>query len=203
MGWFESWYDRLMAPLERGSVGEWRRGLLSKAHGRVLEVGVGTGANLPYYPPDCRVVGIEPSAKMLQQAVTKLKADAIYTNSIEILSGTAEDLPFPDATFDTVIATLVLCSVQDPRQSVAEMHRVLKPGGTLLLLEHVVVKSPLIKPILDLLTPPWRHLMGNCHLNRDTASTVRNAFANVRIDSRMGGLFLHIEAEKERQVKPL
>lgn len=196
MSWFESWYDKMMNPLEKGKVGEWRKELLSRARGKVLEVGAGTGANLPYYPAECDVIGIEPSEEMRQQAVKKVDSAVARPNSVEFLPGAAERLPFADDAFDTVLATLVLCSVDDPHKSVKEMRRVLKPGGTLLLLEHVAVKPIVLKGFQDILTPAWRRMMGNCHLNRDTAETVQGVFENVQVRSYAGGLFLELEAQK-------
>lgn len=192
MSWFESWYDRLMAPLERGAVGRWRRDLLLRAKGNVLEIGVGTGANLPYYPSDVQVIGIEPAQDMLQRAQAKVRTDRV-----EFRSGVAERLEFPDDHFDTVVATLVLCSVTDPLLSVREMYRVLKPGGQLLLLDHVVSEHRVVRGIQHAANPVWKRAMGNCHLNRDTAQTVREVFGRVEIRPYARGLVLALEAEKD------
>lgn len=197
MSFFERWYDALMNPLERRQVGLWRKNLVSRVKGHVLEVGVGTGANLPYYPENCEVVGIEPSPDMREQALKKLQAHSNNAHTMQLVPGFAEDLPFATATFDTVVATLVLCSVRNPQRSVQEMNRVLKPGGTLLLLEHVAMKAPVLKGLQDLLTPAWRSMMGNCHLNRDTAQTVREVFGHVNVHSYVGGLVVELQAQKE------
>jgi len=169
----------------------WRQRLIGRARGRVLEVGVGTGANLSYYPPNCQLLGVEPSKEMLSRARRKVSAIVM---PLEL--GSAEKLEFPDDSFDTVVATLVLCSVADPVKSLQEMRRVLRPGGKLLLLEHVAMPQPVMKAMQDVVTPLWKHAMGNCHLNRDTAQTVEEVFGHVQVRPYVKGLVLELEAEK-------
>lgn len=191
VSWFANWYDFLMAPLERQAVGVWRQRLVGRASGQVLEVGVGTGANLPFYPSDCQLLGVEPSEDMLARARQKVSATLM-----PLQVGSAEQLEFPDDSFDTVVATLVLCSVADPLKSLEEMRRVLRPGGRLLLLEHVAMPQPAMKGLQDAMTPLWKRTMGNCHLNRDTAKAVEAVFGHVQVRSYAKGLFLDLEAEK-------
>jgi ubiquinone/menaquinone biosynthesis C-methylase UbiE len=127
-------YDRLIAPFEGLFFGGGREWACSRARGEVLEIAVGTGRNLPFYPEGVRLTGIELSPKML--AIAHRRARELNAG-LDLRTGDAQDLPFPDASFDTVVATLALCTIPDDRRAVAEAARVLRPGGRLLLLEHV------------------------------------------------------------------
>jgi ubiquinone/menaquinone biosynthesis C-methylase UbiE len=127
-------YDRAMRPLERLWFAGGREWLGARARGRVLDVAIGTGATLPHYPADASVTGLDLSPRML--AVAERRA-AELGRAIPLVEGDAEHLPFPGASFDTVVCALGLCSIPRPAAAVAEMHRVLVPGGTLLLLDHV------------------------------------------------------------------
>ena len=130
-------YDRAIAPVERLLFGRGREWACSRARGDVLEVAVGTGRNLPFYPRGVRLTGIELSPKMLDGA--RRRAEELGVEA-DLRVADAQDLPFADASFDTVVATLALCTIPDDRRAVAEVARVLRPGGRLLLLEHV--RSP-------------------------------------------------------------
>lgn len=154
-------YDLALRPFAR-RIDTLREELLSRSRGRVLELGVGTGLNLRFYPPGVEVTGIEPDAAMLRRAKPRAAARAV-----QLLEGDAQALPFADASFDTVVGTLVLCTVPDPALAMREARRVLKPQGRLLLLEHVRRNTPLAGRVLDALTPLWKHVAGGCHLNRD------------------------------------
>jgi ubiquinone/menaquinone biosynthesis C-methylase UbiE len=127
-------YDASMARLERIWFRGGREWLGARAHGRVLEVAVGTGSNLPHYPPGVAITGIDLSPGMLAEASRSAAALAL---DVRLLEGDAERLPFDDGSFDTVVCALALCSIPHPDAAIAEMHRVLTPGGTLLLLDHV------------------------------------------------------------------
>ncbi|SFS17992.1 phosphatidylethanolamine N-methyltransferase /phosphatidyl-N-methylethanolamine N-methyltransferase [Agrococcus baldri] len=127
-------YDRSMALAERLWFGGGREWLGARAHGRVLEVAIGTGADLPHYRADAVVTGVDLSPGML--AVARARAAEIG-REVELVEGDAERLPFPGASFDTVVCALALCSIPDPARAIGEMHRVLVPGGRLLLLDHV------------------------------------------------------------------
>lgn len=155
-------YDSAMRPLELLGLRSLRSGLLSHASGKTLEIGIGTGLNLPFYPENADVTGIEPDEKMLLVARRK------NTNQdIRLIQGDAEKLEFHNDEFDTVCGTLVFCTIPHPELAVKEVYRVLKPGGQLLLLEHVRKNTKVAGRILDLMTPVWKHLAGGCHLNRD------------------------------------
>lgn len=127
-------YDRQIAFFERIQFGGGREWVCSRARGDVLEVGIGTGRDLPYYPPGVRITGIELSPAML--AIARKRAAELGI-AAELIEGDAERLPFADNTFDTVVCVLALCTIPDPARAVAEMARVLKPGGRLLLLDHI------------------------------------------------------------------
>ena len=170
---FAAVYDRLNAQAERTWLGSRRAGLVAQAGGEVLEVGAGTGANLRHYRDVTRVVAAEPDPAMRARLARHLGGAAV---PVEVAEAPAEHLGFPDASFDTVVATLVLCSVADPDAALAEMRRVLRPGGRLLVLEHVRGEGCRAR-WQDRVTPIWRRVGAGCHPNRDTeAAIVRAGF---------------------------
>jgi ubiquinone/menaquinone biosynthesis C-methylase UbiE len=154
-------YDLALRPFEAWGLAAVRRRLVGRADGRILEVGVGTGLNLPHYPPHARVTGVDPDPGMARRAPRKACAAAF-----QLVAGDAQALPFADACFDTAVATFVFCSIPDPGRAMGEVFRVLWPGGRLLLLEHVRARSRVVARVQDALTPAWRHVAGGCHLNR-------------------------------------
>jgi ubiquinone/menaquinone biosynthesis C-methylase UbiE len=127
-------YDTMGDRFERLALGDSREWICSRAEGRTLEVAVGTGRNLPGYRPEVRLVGVDLSPGML--AVARRRATETG-RAVEFHEGEAEHLPFPDLSFDTVVCTLAVCAVADRDRAIAEMHRVLRPGGRLLLLDHL------------------------------------------------------------------
>ena len=151
-----------------------RREVAGLARGVVLEVGAGNGLNFAYYDPArvTRVEATEPDATMLGYARERA---ASAPAPIHLTQATAERLPFADETFDSAVATLVFCSVGDPLRGLREVRRVLKPGGALLLVEHVRSRNPVLGAIQAAVTPLTRLMAGNCHWNRDTEQTVRDA----------------------------
>ena len=157
--------------LERAVFGERRARLLADLDGQVLDVGAGTGANLPYLGRASRVVAAEPDAAMRRRLAARL-AQAVVP--VEISSDPAERLRYPDASFDAVVFTLVLCSVASPDRALAEARRVLRPSGRLIILEHVRGTGTLAR-WQDRLTPLWCLLNAGCHPNRDTAAAVGRA----------------------------
>jgi ubiquinone/menaquinone biosynthesis C-methylase UbiE len=154
--------------MERRVFGEARKRLLTEARGRVLEVGAGTGVNFPLYR-NATVVTLDPELGMLSQS---------YRRSPEVplvrLAAMAEELPFPDGSFDAVVATLVFCTIPDPVEAMREVRRVLRAGGKLLLLEHVRSTSGLVGLIQDVMTPLQKAVAAGCHLNRRTRSLVED-----------------------------
>jgi ubiquinone/menaquinone biosynthesis C-methylase UbiE len=137
-------YDRQMRFFDRILFGESRAWICAQATGKVLEVAIGTGLNLPLYPADVALTGIEWSPAML--ALARRRADDLGRPA-ELREGDAQQLPFPDAAFDTVVCTLSLCAIPDDQRAVAEMIRVLRPGGQLLLLDHVVGSNRPVRAI--------------------------------------------------------
>jgi ubiquinone/menaquinone biosynthesis C-methylase UbiE len=135
-------YDRAMRRLEPWAIGRDARGwVCAQATGDVLDVAIGTGLNLPHYPPGVRLTGVDLSPVMLASAAERATGLGL---TVELREAEAEHLPFADASFDTVVCTLSLCSVADDRAAVVEMHRVLRPGGQLLLLDHVAATNPVL-----------------------------------------------------------
>lgn len=161
---FYDWMDRMISP-------ELRKKALSLASGKVLEVGVGTGNNFPYYPPGCEVTAIDFSPGMLARARKKLH---LARSPIKLLEMDAQAMDFPYNTFDTVVATCVFCSVPDPVKGLAEVKRVCKPNGKIILLEHVRSESPVIGWLMDVLNPISLHLIGS-NINRRTVQNVISA----------------------------
>jgi ubiquinone/menaquinone biosynthesis C-methylase UbiE len=165
-------YDKLTAPSERRWLGEARRQLLSGLAGRVLEIGAGTGANFPYYPPQAQVTAIEPSVHFLKRARAKI---ATAQASIELKEADAQALPFADDYFDAAVATLVFCTIPDPMQALAEVKRVTRAGAPLLMIEHVKARTPGIQLLQNLWNPCQNFIGGGCNVNRDTEAVVRDA----------------------------
>ena len=162
-------YDRFMAASERAGLRARRRGLLSAATGATLEIGAGTGLNLALYPAGVsELVLTEPSPHMAARMRARLGGDA----RTQVVEAPAERLPFEDDRFDTVVATLVLCTVPEPAVALAEIARVLRPGGRFLFLEHVRAREPRLARWQDRLEPPWRAFGAGCHCNRDTAASI-------------------------------
>jgi len=171
-GLFSGAYDYAMWPFERAFIGAWRRRLASRVHGKVLEIGAGTGASFPWYPAGVEVVAIEPSEAMAARARERARA-AIA--SVDLVVARAEELPFADASFDATLSTFTWCSVADPVQGLAEVRRVLMPGGELLLIEHVHLPWEPGRIAQSVVSPLWEQVAGGCHLDRDTERLVREA----------------------------
>jgi ubiquinone/menaquinone biosynthesis C-methylase UbiE len=174
---FAAIYDRMMAAQERAGLREMRAELLAGARGRVLELGAGTGLNLAHYPAAVtELVLTEPDPYMAKRLRRRI-AETELPFAVEVVEAGAERLPFEDHSFDTAVSTLVLCSVHDASQSAAEVARLLKPDGKLLLLEHVRGEegSRLVR-WQDRLERPWGWLGAGCHPNRDTAATLSAGF---------------------------
>lgn len=168
IGWI---YDLFAGRAERAGIAERRHDLLAGLEGDVVEIGAGTGASLPHYERARRVVAIEPDASMAKRLPHRLEEAKV---PVEVVTARAEKLPFPDESFDAAVAAFVLCSVEDPQAVLAEARRVLRPGGKLLLLEHVRGDGGTAR-WQDRITPLHRKMAGNCHLNRDTRATVAAA----------------------------
>ncbi|MDW8030551.1 MAG: class I SAM-dependent methyltransferase [Candidatus Bipolaricaulota bacterium] len=190
-------YDAALWPIEKLFLQKLRQRLVSGVRGRVLEIGVGTGANLPYYSPEIELTGIDPDEGFLARARRRAQA---LGRPVTLLAAHAEELPFADRSFDTVVATLVFCTVADPQQALREVHRVLVPGGEFKLIEHVRVRHIVGAIVQDLLTPLWRRIANNCHLNRDTLRLVQaNGFQIELVREHLRGLVIEVGARTGRK----
>jgi ubiquinone/menaquinone biosynthesis C-methylase UbiE len=168
---FSTFYDRAFEATEEAGLREMRRQLVGGVRGRVLELGSGTGLNLELYPREgleCLTL-TEPDPHMIKQLRSRVEGIACAADVVE---AGAERLPFDDNSYDTVVVTLVLCTVPDQPASLKEISRVLRPGGHLLFLEHVRAHQPDLAKWQDRLEKPWRFLGDGCHCNRDTVSAI-------------------------------
>lgn len=166
----------------------WRRKMVASASGRVLEVGCGTGLALRHYHDGIDVIGLDPAPDALARARKRVPR-------ISLVNGGAQALPFTENSFDCVVSSLVFCSVPDPHRGLAEVRRVLKPNGTLLMLEHVQARSRVGAWVLDTIQPLWTRVAGGCHPNRRTDRLVELAGFRIDPDSyRTRGLFRRFAA---------
>jgi ubiquinone/menaquinone biosynthesis C-methylase UbiE len=167
---FAAGYDRMLAATEEAGMRERRHELVGQASGRVLELGAGTGLNLSHYGPGVEeLVLTEPFAPMARRLVERV---AEFDIEPRIVQARAERLPFEDDHFDTVVATLVLCTVDDVPGTLAEVKRVLRPSGRLLFCEHVRSSDPGLARWQDRLERPWRFVGHGCRCNRDTVAAI-------------------------------
>ncbi len=172
---FARLYDPLFFVGEHRGMARRRRALLAGARGRVLELGAGTGLNVGHYPAGLEeLVLTEPVGPMVDRLERRV-ARAGRPEARVVVAG-AEALPFADASFDTVVSTLVLCTVPDPEAAVREVRRVLRPGGRLHFVEHVRSEHPLLARWQDRLQRPWRAFAEGCVCNRDTLGLLRRTF---------------------------
>ena len=166
---FARFYDRLMAGTEKAGLGQMRRELVASASGRVLELGAGTGHNLEHYTDAVtELVMTEPDPHMAARLRDRLTSEGTAAGNPTVLVAPAEDLPFDDGSFDCVVATLVLCTVENPARAAAEARRVLVEGGRLIYLEHVRSRSQRLARWQDRLERPWGFFAAGCHPNRAT-----------------------------------
>jgi ubiquinone/menaquinone biosynthesis C-methylase UbiE len=190
---FAFFYDKLMGPLEKKWIASVRKKIVSGLEGNVLEIGAGTGANFPYYSKGKleRLVSLEPNPYMLDQAKSKAKEFGL---PVEFHQGSAEALPFENEEFDIVVATLVLCSVDEPEKVFQEIRRVCKKGGKIVLFEHVRTESKTLAALQDVLTPAWKRLCDGCHLNRDTGRYMEESGIELVNEKKyLKGIFVEYE----------
>ena len=189
-------YDLMEILPERRYI-PWRKRLWSMVRGaEILEVGVGTGKNMPHYPEDARVTAVDLTPGMLERA--QRKARQLNLNNVELRLGDAQQLDFPGESFDTVVSTFVFCSVPNPVLGFRELKRVLKPGGRILMLEHMRSESPFLGAIMDLLNPLVVRMTG-ANINRRTLENIRLAGLKLEKaeDLALGGIFKLLVIKKD------
>jgi ubiquinone/menaquinone biosynthesis C-methylase UbiE len=175
MGFYEQHIlPRLIdAVMRQQRLTEYRRRVLSEAEGRVLEIGVGSGLNFPFYASTTpQAIGLDPSPRLLSMAD---RARSGARCRVELLEGSAEAIPLEDRSVDTVVATWTLCSVPNVARALAEIRRVLSPSGRLLFVEHGRSPDASVRQWQDRLTPFWRRVAGGCHLNRPVSELIEDA----------------------------
>lgn len=173
---FAAMYDRMLRGTERAGLRDMRAELLAGARGRTLELGAGTGLNLAHYTDAVtELVLTEPDPHMAQRLRKRLEEEPPAPDRVEVVETPAERLPFEDGRFDSVVSTLVLCSVEDPAAATGEIVRVLKPDGRLLYLEHVRSGDRGLARWQDRLERPWGWVGAGCHPNRDTVAQLQAA----------------------------
>jgi ubiquinone/menaquinone biosynthesis C-methylase UbiE len=187
-------YDASLALPERLGLRRLRQEVIESTSGAVLEIGGGTGLNLPLYPAHVRLILTEPDVAMLARARLRLASTRC---SVELVAADAQRLPFADGVFDHAVATLAFCTIPDPVKAFAEVRRVLRPGGLLHLLEHVRTPRSWVASLQDMSTPLWKHLAHGCHLNRRTLETaLAQGFTTRSVKTRLDGWLLSAELQR-------
>jgi len=183
-------FNLFMKPLEKRALSKRRSELIPQARGNVLEIGAGTGVNFDYYIHE----------NLSKLTVVELKLNSLITNkplnshiNIDYVVGSVEKLPFPDEIFDSVVSTLIYCSVDNPEKALSEVYRVLKPGGKMYFIEHVLPEVKLSKNLVNSLNDTWK-CIGKCNLNRETYSLIKNAKFRVESFEQFGkGVIIFIK----------
>lgn len=170
-------YDGILSLCEWLGLGRWRAKLVAGANGVTLDLGCGTGRNLPLYDSRIPVLALDPNPRALHRARRR-------TPAVALVRGTAEQLPFRDGAFDTVVSGLVFCTVRDPARALAEVRRVIRPGGQLRMLEHVRAQGQLAARWQDFVQPLWTWVTGGCHPNRDTERSVEACDFRIEQETR-------------------
>ena len=171
-------FDVIESLMDKGSMGKWRDAVWKEAKGKVLEVGVGTGRNIEYYPDNCEVTAIDFSENMLSRA--KVRAEKLG-KKVDLRLMDVQILEFADEVFDTVITTCVFCSVPDPIKGLQEIRRVCKKDGQIIMLEHVRSNKHLIGTLMDLLNPIFVRVIG-ANINRNTVENLKKAGLKVEVE---------------------
>ncbi len=166
---FAEWYDLLNSVVE-SKVIPYRELTAGKSQGDTLEIGSGTGANLPYFVDSKSLTMLEPDIHMTKKLITRVNSSG---KDVQIVKSFGENLPFEDNSFDSVVTTLVLCMVEDVEKVVSEIHRVLRPGGNFLFYEHIVAETLPGRLLQHLLDPIWVLATTGCHLKRDILGIIK------------------------------
>jgi ubiquinone/menaquinone biosynthesis C-methylase UbiE len=186
-------YDPMESLMEKMGLDKWRRELWQQTHGNILEVGVGTGRNIPYYPLDAEIIAIDFSEKMLEKA--KEKAE-VYGRKIDLRLMDVQNLEFPSDMFDTVITTCVFCSVPNPVKGLMEIKRVCKKDGRIIMLEHVRSRHPILGLLMDLFNPITVRMIG-ANINRNTVENLKKAGIRVDVEEDlMMDIVKHLQCSK-------
>jgi ubiquinone/menaquinone biosynthesis C-methylase UbiE len=187
-------FDLTESMMERGKMSRWREMVWKEANGRVLEVGVGTGKNIQYYPNNAEVTAIDFSEKMLERARNKAEK---LGRKIDLRLMDVQKLDFPDETFDTIMTTCVFCSVPDPVRGLEEIRRVCKKDGKIIMLEHVRSKNPIAGIFMDMLNPVVVRVVG-ANINRDTVENLKRAGLSVEVEANlMMDIVKHLKCSKD------
>ncbi|MFG6147881.1 class I SAM-dependent methyltransferase [Halobacillus sp. B23F22_1] len=184
-------YDYFMKPVEKSKMGEIRKDLLKEARGNVLEIGAGTGLNFPHYHDRVSSVdAVEPNTAMVNYAFENGKQAKPI---IRFHDAVAERLPFKEHRFETVVGTLVFCTIPEPKRAVKEIERVAKPGAKVILFEHVKMEQEWMAFTQKAVTPLWKRLCDGCHLDRETLKLVKESKIKIDcVEDYFGGLFVTI-----------
>ncbi|HUY07640.1 MAG TPA: class I SAM-dependent methyltransferase [Acidimicrobiales bacterium] len=170
---FARLYVRISPAAERAGSAEHRDRLLTGLSGRIIEIGCGNGLNFAHYPEGVtEVIAVEPEPFLRKEAVMAAKHSAV---PVRVIEGRAETLPAPDASFDAAVISLVLCSIDNPLQALAEIHRVLGPAGELRFYEHVAAATDPLRRYQRLLSPLWQRVGGGCHIDQDSEALIEAA----------------------------
>ena len=188
-------YDAMLSFYEWRGLDRWRAKLVEGAQGRALDLGCGTGRNLPLYPPGVEVFAIDPDCEVLKRARERAP-------SVPLVRGKGEQLPFREGAFDTVVSGLVFCSVGDPARSLSEVKRVLRFDGRLRMLEHVRAHGQLSERIQDFIQPLWTWVTGGCHANRDTERAVEESGFSIERSGRRAKKNMRLFSARPRSDGP-
>lgn len=188
-------YDLLEKPMEVMSLKKWRMEAVKALKGKVLEVGIGTGRNIEYYPEDLDITAIDFSEKMLEKAKEKIKK---FNKKVNLMQMNAQDLQFPDNTFDTVFTTCVFCSVPDPVTGLKEIRRVCKPTGKIIMIEHVRSEQRVLGLIMDVLNPLVVNTYG-ANINRRTVENIhKSGYTKVEVTNLFSDIVKKIVINNEK-----
>lgn len=188
-------YDIFEQPMEMMSLKKWRIEVTKGLNGKVLEVGVGTGKNIPYYPDDIEITAIDFSSKMLSKARDKAQK---LNKKVELIQMDAQDMDFSDNTFDMVFTTCVFCSVPDPIKGLKEIRRVCKPDGEIIMIEHVRSEKKVLGLVMDIMNPLTVNLYG-ANINRRTVENVhKSGFTEVEVMNLAGDIVKKIAIKNKK-----
>jgi phosphatidylethanolamine/phosphatidyl-N-methylethanolamine N-methyltransferase len=188
-------YDLMEGLAEHSRYNDWRRLVWSKVEGKnVLEIGVGTGKNFPYYPSGVDITAVDFSERMLRRARERARREEVKVNLLQM---DAQAMEFKDDAFDSVAATFVFCSVPDPVRVLEEIRRVVRPGGKVVLLEHVLSANRIIAALMNLANPLVSRLMGPSINRRTVENVARSGLVVERVTDLSAGIFKLIEARKQ------